>query len=522
MVTTRKIRRNFVRWFFRPFWKPKKKVAVDLPAPNIPRPTRTLSELEHFYLKANGGYLMPIIPDFGQYAALFPAGTADSNHDLIAVMFGTTSQLLTHFYDFITYQNPDTNSTAVLISGTSTPSDAEALASRAREQAYWVRKSHPTRYGYTYLDNPPSFRFITDMVGNIASTGGNGGNQRTALRNLQTDPFTVPDILEVLRVGCRAFLDYKPKGCALFTAQGGGGTDTYHRYAVAAVKEKLPVNRHYILYLLPTKHEPLHVPNMKGTLAYELEREAHELKAAEEEKQLPTTLHFLFQQKTTGAHKSDRAMIARFITLTGASRGRLNGGIDPTTKFNLMATLAGTWLTVNPVVVPLPLVPMGKVEMVDGTRHEEHYKVSLTETQGGQRIHPIVSAIETLVAEDPAAPHFITLASYMHEEEMVYIRDGVARFPLQPGGEVHLYFNTCYPTFNRDDDTAEALLCDFRGGKGVQELLHTFLQEKQPTPLTNGFSWTDRLALAGNVPERFQTEEIEQGVQEILTVDHLE
>jgi hypothetical protein len=85
----------------------------------------------------------------------------------------------------------------------------------------------------------------------------------------------------------------------------------------------------------------------------------------------------------------------------------------------------------------------------------------------------------------------------------------------------NLYFNTCYPAFNRDDDTAEALLCDFRGGKGVQELLNDFLLEKQSTPLMNGFSPPERLALAGKVAERSLTEKIEEELSRILETDHL-
>jgi hypothetical protein len=512
MVTSRSLHRNYLKWLLRPFWKSKKKVALDLPAPNVPRPVRTLSELEHYYLKANGRYLMPIIPDFGQYLDLLPAGTPDSCHDLIALLLGTPSQLLTHFYEFLTYQNPDTNSTALLLSGTSSPSDAAVLASLEQEHAYWVRKSQREGLGYRSLDNPASFRLLSSLLGNLPSSGGNGADPLRALRNLQYDPFTVPDILKLLKKACRSLLDYYPHGHGLFTVHGGGGTDTYLRLAISLLKAKVTINRHYRLYLLPTDDEPLHVPNLRGALAYEL---------AHEDFDNNPTLHFLFQQKTIGPHLTDRAIIAGIISLAGVSRGRLNGGIDPTTTYRLLKELAGTWLIVNPLVVSLPMVPMGKVEMRNGRRHEEHWQVSLTEELGGQRVHPIVSAIETLVAADPAAPHFITLAFSFHQEEMDYIREGVRRFPLQPGGRVHLYFNSCYPTYNGDDDTAEALLCDFRGGKGVHELLHSFLGEKQTAALPNGFSHSELRALAGNVPERVLTEGIEEELQQILKVDHL-
>jgi hypothetical protein len=358
-----------------------------------------------------------------------------------------------------------------------------------------------------YLDNPPNHRIITSLIGNIASTGGNGANQKRALYNLLTDPFTVPDILAFMKEGCRSFLDYYPNGCALFTVHGGGGTETYLRYALSLLKSKHKVNRLYELYLLPSDDEPLHVPNMRGTLAYALEHEATDK---------TPTLHFLFQQQTAGAHDTDRALVAGIITLSGTTNRT-----DPTTKFELIRKIAGTWLTVTPKVVPLPLIPMGKVEMRNGHRHEEHYKISLTEEKGGKRISPIVAAIETLVAEDPAAPHFITVCSFLHQEEMNYIDQGVRRFPLKPGGRVHLYFNPCFPKFNADDDTAEALLCDFRGGSGVPACLNNFLLENKATPLLTGLSLPAHLALGGLVPESHLTEEIELELTRILKNDHL-
>jgi hypothetical protein len=68
-----------------------------------------------------------------------------------------------------------------------------------------------------------------------------------------------------------------------------------------------------------------------------------------------------------------------------------------------------------------------------------------------------------MLAEDPCAPHFITVASSLHPEEMADITNGVKRFPLKPGGQVHVYFNPCFPVVSPVTDTAEALLCDFRG-----------------------------------------------------------
>jgi hypothetical protein len=508
----RKIRRNCERWLSKPFGKRRKPIELERPT-IAPRPYRTKpytrSLAEDQYFTVNSGYLMPIIPDIREYGAVLPAGGPDSTHDVVALMGGTLSQLLIQFQNFIVNQVPDTNSMAILAGATVTPRDAEVLARREQEQAYWVRHAERRGTGWVYLDNPPPHRFISSLIGNVASTGGNGGNQRKALRNLQTDAYTVPDILEFMKLVYRAFLDYAPSGCGLITAQGGGGSDPIHRYIVALLKDKLCVNRHYALYMLPTANEPLHIQNMKATLAYELEYEAANI------------LHFLFQQQTAGAHNSDLAMVSGFITLSGDSKGRFNGGIDPTTKFNLIKETAGTWLTVTPKVVPLPLVPMGKVELVDGYRHEEHYQVGLPEELGGKRLSPIVDEINTMLAADPAAPHFITVAFSLNKDEMDYIANGVNRYPLDPGGQVHVFFNPCFASVDPVTNTAEALVCDFRGGSGVKACLNDFLLDKHSTPLTNGFSRNEQLVLAGKVAERSLTEEIERELQRILKKDHL-
>jgi hypothetical protein len=256
---------------------------------------------------------------------------------------------------------------------------------------------------------------------------------------------------------------------------------------------------------------------MKHMLVYELQREARELEAATaEDKQTPTTLHFLFQEKTIGAHGTDRAMVAGLITLTGASQAWLSGTMDPTTKYRLIAETAGTWVLVNPKVVQLPLVPMGKYKFANGYQHEEHYQALLGQEQGGQRTRPIISAINAMLAEDPSAPHFITLVSSLSPDEMQYIAEGVRLFPFQPGGQVHIFFNPCWPTITPANDTAEALLCDFRGGRGVQKCLKGFLSEQHGTALSNGFSAADRRALAGPVAKPNLTEKVEEEISRIL------
>jgi hypothetical protein len=146
--------------------------------------------------------------------------------------------------------------------------------------------------------------------------------------------------------------------------------------------------------------------------------------------------------------------------------------------------------------------------------------VSLPDELGGKRVRPILTEINNLLAADPAAPHFITVASSLRPDEIEYIANSVKRFHLEPGGQVHVFFNPCFPTVDSLSETAEALVCDFRGGSGVSALLTDFLLEKPSTAVANGFSQADRLALAGQVPERSLTEEIEQELQRLLETNH--
>ena len=507
----RKISRNFARWFHRSSWKHKAKVELLPPTPPV-KPGRakphSLTDIVNHHFEANGGVLLPILPDLGQWEDLLPAGGPHAHHDVIALLVGNSSQLLSLMHDFITQQKPDTNSMAILAGATPTPADLSALSRLEQQHPYWVRLSKQTATRCSYLDVPPSHRVISELIGQGASTGGNGGNPRVALQNLLTDPYTEPNIHSFVEEVKQAFGHYAPRGCALITVQGGGGSDPYQRYAVVDLKRMLPVNRHYILYLLPCADEPLHVRNMKATLAYELEHETDD------------TLHFLFQQQNLGAHKTDRSMVSGFITLTGASEGRLNGGIDPTNKFNLLKEIAGPWLIVTPMVVPLTLVPMGTVEWRDGYRHEQDFLANLPDEVGGERVSPILSAINDRLAEDPAAPHFITVASSLHPHEMDSISTGAKRFHLEPGGSVQIFFNPCYPTVDLLTETAEAYVCDFRGGSGVRELLSEFLLDTPGTAVSNGFSPHERRWLARQVTERHLTEVVEREIHRIVRKTH--
>jgi hypothetical protein len=163
---------------------------------------------------------------------------------------------------------------------------------------------------------------------------------------------------------------------------------------------------------------------------------------------------------------------------------------------------------------------MGLVECRDGDWHEESYLVLLDEELGGKRFTPILRAIYNFLAEDPSAPHFITVASSLRQDEIAAITAGAKRFPLQPGGQVHVFCNPCYPTVSPDNNMAEALLCDFRGGSGVKECLHKFLLHKESTSFSNGFSWADRIDLASKVPERLLTEAIEKDIPRLLSTGH--
>jgi hypothetical protein len=157
-VMLRKIRRNFARLFLRPFWRHKQKVEWQPPT-TIPRLDKrirppTLSEVVDNYYNGNGplGILKPVLRNLEDWHGLLPAGGRHATHDVIALMVGTPSQLLTHFHDFITQQNPDTNSVAMLLGGTVTPGDEEALYQRELAQPYWVRTSERVDTVGVYLD----------------------------------------------------------------------------------------------------------------------------------------------------------------------------------------------------------------------------------------------------------------------------------------------------------------------------------------------------------------------------------
>src|ERR687892_1065424 len=191
----RKIRRNFGRWFLKPFWRHKRKVEWQPPTtiPRLDRRTRppTLSEVVDNYYNGNGppGILNPVLRNLEDWHGLLPAGGRHATHDVIALMVGTPSQLLTHFHDFITQQNPDTNSVALLLGGTVTPGDEEALYQRELAQPYWVRTSERTNNVGVYLDTLPTHRILSRLIGTVASSSGPRGGQRGTPPNTLTPSF---------------------------------------------------------------------------------------------------------------------------------------------------------------------------------------------------------------------------------------------------------------------------------------------------------------------------------------------
>ena len=98
---------------------------------------------------------------------------------------------------------------------------------------------------------------------------------------------------------------------------------------------------------------------------------------------------------------------------------------------------------------------------------------------------------------------------------MAYLVSGVEQFLLEEGGEVHVMINPCFPGVNPLTDSAQALVCDFRGGEGVRAFLKEFLLETERTPQAAGISWDEVRRIAAHVPEREKTERIHRDLARI-------
>jgi hypothetical protein len=133
---------------------------------------------------------------------------------------------------------------------------------------------------------------------------------------------------------------------------------------------------------------------------------------------------------------------------------------------------------------------------------EQLYGALLPDAYGGKRLRGVLDELYRLVMADPAAPHFITIATTLNQEEMAYLVSGVEQFLLEEGGDVHVMINPCFPVVSPHTDSAQALVCDFRGGKGVRAFLKAFLLEEERQPQADGITWEELREIAAQVPER--------------------
>jgi hypothetical protein len=499
-------------WFRNPFRKAKKPVRENPPRflqwtnPALPDPAEGIGQYQQ---RGNDvAVVMPTALPLKRWERQLTTRAAHSGHDVIVAAIGTPMRLLADFHDFIINQQPDTNNIALLLAASCTDGDIDRLAHRAADHPSWERYADGAGEGAVSVYHPPVHRVITRMLGSIYSPNGNGGDQELALRKLQTDPLTVPGLHRLTRDAIRAFKDYDPLRPSLLTVRGAGGSDPIHQCGVDLLLSQLPANLHYELFLMPTVREPLHRPNMRGALASTL------LHEAEMQERMPT-IHCLFQQTKAGAHETDIALAAGFITVSGNSRSSERGEIDATNKFNLIRKLAGTWLLVEPRIIEIPLKPIGEVIRRNGYLEEQLYGALLPDAYGGKRLRGVLDELYRLVMADPAAPHFITIATTLNQEEMAYLVSGVEQFLLEEGGDVHVMINPCFPVVSPQTDSAQALVCDFRGGSSVRALLKAFLLEQERTPQADGITWEELREIAAHVPEREKSERIHRDLARI-------
>jgi hypothetical protein len=500
------------RWFRNPFAKSKKPIKENPPRflqwtnPTAEDPSQIIGQYQHRSNKVS--VVMPSSLPVKRWERLLTTRADHTGHDVIVLSIGTLMRLLTQFHDFIVNQQPDTNNIALLLAASCTDGDTDGLAQRGADHPSWVRYAEGAGEGAVSVYHPPAHRVIYRMLGSIFSPNGNGADQEQALRKLQSDPLTVPGLRKLARDAIRAFKDYDPLRPSLITIRGGGGTDPIHQCGVDFLLSELPANLHYEVFLVPTAREPLHQPNLRGTLASTL------LHEAEIQKHLPT-IYCLCQQTKAGAHDTDIVLASGLITLSGNSRSSGRGELDPTNKFNLIRKIAGNWLLVEPRIVEIPLKPIGEVVKRNGFLEERLYGALLPDSSGGKRLRAVLDELFSLVMEDPAAPHFITVATTLDQDEMAYLVSGVEQFLLEEGGDVHVMINSCWPVVSPLTDSAQALVCDFRGGKTVRSFLKEFLLERERQPNTNGITWEELRHIASHVPEREKTEKIHRDLARI-------
>jgi hypothetical protein len=426
-------------------------------------------------------------------------------------------KFLPEFHRFIVNQHPDINSIAGLIGGTVTDGDDDELVACQRELAYWERYSEGSGLGTVSLYHPPAHRITVHRLGNLMSASGNGADQAKALLRLQTDPRTVPDLRQLVNDAIRSYKDFGPYGASLISI-AGGGTYPIHRFGLELLQANLKINQHIQLMLMPSAAEPLHLANMRGTVA-------DIIKHRDDEKN-KSTLYVFYQLEKPGKPPTDSSLASGLITVTGNCLDKDRGEADSSTKFSLIRSIAGNFLTAHPRIVDVPLKTIGRVVGTNGRLHEELIHIIPPDELGGKHVGGCLDELYNLVSEDFSAQHFISIAFAFNPAEIKYITEGVKtegvkRFPLQAGGFVHLMFNVMWPKVNPLTNTTEYLIVDFRGGHGVRNYLKAFLTETHgvPTPASN--TWDELTAIAERVSERSLTERIEQDLRRILEDTHL-
>ena len=80
---------------------------------------------------------------------------------------------------------------------------------------------------------------------------------------------------------------------------------------------------------------------------------------------------------------------------------------------------------------------------------------------------------------------------------------------------MHVMINPSFPVVSPHTDSAQALVCDFRGGKGVRAFLKAFLLEQERTPQADGITWEELREIAAQVPEREKSERIHRDLARI-------
>jgi len=272
-------------------------------------------------------------------------------------------KFLTEVHRFIYNRHPDTNSIAALIGGAVTDGDDDELVACQRELAYWERYTEGTGVGAVSLYHPPTHRITVKRLGNLMSVSGNGCDQAKALLKLQTDPRTVPDLRQRVDDGIRSYKDFDPNGASLVSIAGGGGTYPIHLYGRELLQANLKINQHIELFLMPSAAEPLHLGNMRGTVA-------NLIKHKDDEKN-KSTLHIFYQLEKPGKHRTDSSMASGLVTVTGNCQDKDRGEPDSATKFSRIHKIAGNFLTAHPRVVDIPLKTIGRVVANNGRLHEE-------------------------------------------------------------------------------------------------------------------------------------------------------